>query len=181
MVERLGGTQSTEVDVRVVAATNHDLEKAAKEGRFREDLFYRVNRFGIHLPPLRERPEDIEPLAEHFARRHSRSKSAPRFSAKARSLMRRHAWPGNIRELESAVERALLFSGRTIGPEALPNAVRKGESGLRSLAEVQEEHVRRVLDATGHVVAEAARILGVSRKTLHEKIKAYGIERGDKR
>jgi len=177
VVERLGGTKPVEVDVRIVAATNKDLETAIGEGRFRQDLFYRLNRFTIHLPPLRERPEDIEILAEHFVKRFwTQTKSPPRIAAKTMSLLRRHAWPGNIRELESVIERALLFSDRTIAPEALPPSIRQGTESFKSLKEVQEEHIRKVLQATGNVIVEAARILGISRKTLHEKVKQFDID-----
>ena len=177
VVERLGGTKPVEIDVRIVAATNKNLEEAIRDGGgFRPDLFYRLNRFTIHLPPLRERPEDVELLVEHFVQHFSREKSAPSVSAKAMNLLRRHSWPGNIRELEAVIERALLFSGRSLSPDALPPSVRQGTESFKSLKEVQEEHVRKVLHATGGVIAEAARILGISRKTLHEKVKLFGID-----
>ncbi len=176
MVERLGGTKPVAVDVRVVAATNKELEGAIAAGQFRQDLFYRLNRFSIHAPPLRDRPEDIEALARHFAQSYSRSKTPPRMTAKTLGILKRYAWPGNVRELESVIERALLFSDRSITPDALPPNLAGGPSCFKTLEELQEEHIRTVLHATGNVIAEAARILGVSRKTLHEKVKRYEIE-----
>lgn len=176
LVERLGGTKPVAVDVRVVAATNKELEEAITIGQFRQDLFYRLNRFSIQAPPLRDRPEDVEPLARYFVQRYSRSKTPPRMTAKTLGILKRYAWPGNVRELESVIERALLFSDRSIAPEALPPSLAGGPSSFKTLEELQEEHIRTVLHATGNVIAEAARILGVSRKTLHEKVKRYGIE-----
>lgn len=176
VVERLGGTSATEVDVRVVAATNKELETAITEGGFRQDLYYRLNRFGLHLPPLRDRPDDIEVLVERFVQRFSRGKAAPRLPAKTMALLKRYSWPGNVRELESVIERAMLFCGRTLTVESLPSIVREGTDSFKNLKEVQEEHIRKVLLATGNVIAQAARILGISRKTLHEKVKEYDID-----
>jgi len=181
IVERLGGTKPISVDVRILAATNKNLEEAIVQGQFRSDLLFRLNRFHIHVPPLRERPDDIDPLVEHFLERFcGRRKRRARLSAQALRLLKDYAWPGNVRELEGVIERALLFGGGTIRPEDLPEGLResgkKRAAGFKTLREVEEEHIRRVLEAMGGVVSHAAEVLGIARKTLHEKIKTFGIE-----
>src|SRR6185312_3020072 len=110
--ERLGGSQTVHVDVRIVTATNCDLAGLVRDGRFRGDLFYRLNVFPVHLPPLRERVEDIPPLAAHFARRHGErfNRSIARIDAQALDALKSHDWPGNVRELENVVERAVILS-----------------------------------------------------------------------
>ena len=132
--ERVGGNEPIRADVRVVAATNRDLEKMVAEGTFRGDLYYRLNVYTIRLPPLRERGDDLPLLAEHFVRRFGRElgKDVRGVSPEAMELLRRYPWPGNVRELQSVVKQALLgTTGPVVLPEFLPAAVRRGESGGR--------------------------------------------------
>ena len=167
---------------QLVAATNRNLEEAVKEGRFREDLFYRLNVFELEIPPLRERVEDIEPLANDmllfFANANRKVLSG--FSAEALEAMRAYPWPGNLRELRNAVERgAILAPSGVVGLPHLPGALqgRAAEnhfSGRRTLAEMEEAYIRHVL-ATTESLQEAAAILGVNQATLWRKRKSYGI------
>jgi NtrC-family two-component system response regulator AlgB len=168
--------------VRVIAATNSDLEKTVKEGRFREDLLYRLNVFQIELPPLRERSEDILPLAEKFlalfVRKNERKCLA--LSAEVKRFFLEYVWPGNVRELRNVLERASIV---TQGPEVnlsdLPpqlagNASAQLSPDGLSLDAVEESHIRRVLAAT-KILEEASRILGIDAATLWRKRKKYGI------
>jgi DNA-binding NtrC family response regulator len=181
--ERLGGTETLRIDARLVALTNADLAKAVLVGRFREDLFFRLNVVTLHVPPLRERRADILPLAEHLLARlapvHGRPDAA--FGAEARALLEAYAWPGNARELKNAIERALIFSkSPTLGPEDFPGILRAGASGsvatpLRSLEEMERDVIQATLEATRYRISKAAEILGISRKTLLDKRKKYGL------
>ncbi|MFH1680283.1 MAG: sigma-54 dependent transcriptional regulator, partial [Candidatus Eisenbacteria bacterium] len=182
-VHPLGAPAPVPVDVRIVAATRHDIEALVAAGRFREDLLYRLNVITLRIPPLRERPEDVLPLLAHFLDRQSRraGRTSVVFSAAALELLRGHHWPGNVRELENLVERALVLAqGSTIGVEDLPETVRgrrelAGEPrGMHTLARVEREHVLRILRAVGGNKAAAARLLGLDRKTLYRKLEAYG-------
>jgi two-component system nitrogen regulation response regulator NtrX len=188
--ERLGGSRSIETDFRLICATNRPLEHLVREGRFREDLYYRVNAFLIRLPSLRERASDIPLLAERFLRHYCTSHSlAPDdkvLSPEAVERLVRHDWPGNIRELENTVARAALsapgrlvsaadvqFSavGRAPDPDAEP-------SPLASLASAEKAHITRVLEAVGWNKKAAATVLEIGRATLYRKIAEYGLERG---
>ncbi len=180
----VGATKPKSVDIRFVAATNKDLEKEVREGRFREDLYYRLNVITIDLPPLRERPEDIEPLAEHFMRKYSRRirKEIRGFSPEALHEMQSYHWPGNVRELENVMERAVILTrGETITPEVLPIRRKEpapaptAENRLISLEVIEREHIERVLRQTGFHKSRSAEILGISRKTLDRKIAEYGL------
>ena len=180
--ERVGEVTTRKADVRVLAATNVDLEAAVKSRSFREDLFYRLNVVEIIIPPLRERPEDILPLAESllnfFARQNHRR--TLRFSEEARLALQAWHWPGNLRELRNAVERAVLFSrGESIGWENLtmkspPGALEVRVGDLVPLEKIEESHIRRVLTATSSL-EEAARVLGMDPVTLWRRRKKYGI------
>ncbi|MBS1371707.1 MAG: sigma-54-dependent Fis family transcriptional regulator [Lentisphaeria bacterium] len=180
--ERIGDPVTRRADVRLVAATNRNLEEAVKEGSFREDLFYRLNVFELEIPPLRERAEDIGPLAGDmllfFA--HANRKVLTGFSEEALDAMRAYAWPGNLRELRNAVERgAILASGGTVELAHLPGTLRGRSaeprfSGRPTLAQMEEEYIRHVLAAAGSL-QEAAEILGVNQATLWRKRKSYGI------
>jgi DNA-binding NtrC family response regulator len=184
-VHPLGAAFPNTVDVRIVAATHQDLDSLVHAGRFRQDLYYRLNVVSVRVPPLRERPEDLLPLTVHFLEKHGRrlGRSACTFSTEALEVLRGYAWPGNVRELENAVERALVL-GRddVIRIEDLPEALRgptgTGATGIRaqSMAEVEREHILRVLHAAQNNRAAAARMLGFDRKTLYRKLRAYGIE-----
>jgi NtrC-family two-component system response regulator AlgB len=181
--ERVGETRTRSADVRILAATNRDLEAEVAAGRFREDLFYRLNVIEVTLPPLRARARDILPLAEHLLRFFARQtgKAITGFTEEARAALLRHPWPGNVRELRNAVERAvILASGPELGTADLPAQVgaapRPGVEVGRAvtLEELEVEHIRRVLAATP-TLDEAAAVLGINPSTLYRKRKLYGI------
>ncbi len=190
-LERLGGTQTIRVDVRVVAATNKDLPKEVQEGRFREDLYYRLNVVEVRIPALASRREDVSLLAEHFLRRFSKKNSKPLrgFSEQALKVLENYAWPGNIRELEHAVERAVvLCRGEAVDVGDLPEAVRSGPIGSASqivipIGTPMEEIERRVIHETlRHTKGDknlAARMLGIAARTIYRKLAAEGDEKAD--
>ncbi len=181
-IKPVGGNEEHEVDVRLVCATHQDLEDMVKRGALREDLYYRLNVVSIVLPPLRERREDIPLLVRHFLRKHEleSGQMAPAVSREAGHLLEAYGWPGNVRELENVVERAVLLSTHgVITPDGLPPRLHgqaaetpaadaaPPKAGMPSLDSVIEDHVRRVLDYTNGNRTRAARILGISRRTLH--------------
>ena len=185
-IRRVGSSTPIRIDVRLLAATNHRLDELVREGRFREDLYYRLNVVSLRLPPLRERREDIPLLAAHFltrfAKRHGRP--VPTLSPEAMALLCEHPWPGNVRELENAIERAVLLAeSDTIFPGDLPASLRGGGGGEggeaeakpRRLEEVEREHILLTLDAYAWNQARAADALGIGRNTLWRKLKEYGI------
>ena len=181
-ISRVGGNAELPVNFRLIAATNKNLEALAAEGKFREDLYYRINVFSITIPPLRERREDIPLLAEHFLRNFSRSMNKPvgRIAPAAAELLRGYDWPGNVRELQNAIERAVLVCrGGEISPEDFPLQLSggRGEPPGQSLAEVERRHIKRVLEESGWNVHRAARLLSIDRVTLYNKIKKYGFKR----
>ncbi len=181
VVERLGAKEGVRVDLRIVAATNKVLEKCVREGTFREDLYYRLKVFTIDIPPLRERREDILPLAEHFLSAYAKpSRSAPALSPRAKELLLAYHWPGNVRELKNCIEQAVLLAeGRVIYPEHLPSDLRRSDipAAFETLAEVEAQHIRRVLQNVNWNKRRAAEVLGINRSTLYEKIRVYGLER----
>ncbi|MDL2207390.1 sigma-54 dependent transcriptional regulator [Desulfovibrio sp. OttesenSCG-928-F20] len=186
--QRVGGDQNIRVDVRLVAATNKNLETEVEEGRFRQDLYYRLNVVTLTVPPLREREEDIPLLAVHFLERYSakNNKGIKGFTPSAMDCLLKYAWPGNVRELENVVERAVVLllgeyvSERELPPQVLEGAGRAaivpvpGLAGL-SLEEVERRAVLETLEACDNNKSEAARRLGVTRKTLHAKLARYGL------
>jgi NtrC-family two-component system response regulator AlgB len=180
--ERLGEAKPRKADVRVIAATNADIEKRVAEGLFREDLFYRLNVISLTLPPLRERPEDIMPLAMDFLYYFCRTnhKSILGFNEEASERLRRYAWPGNVRELRNTVERAVILgSGEKIDEKDLPENIAPIAStpaiGDRvPLSTIEEMHIRRVL-ANASSLQEAADVLGIDQATLWRRRKTYGI------
>ena len=187
-VRPVGGNQVNHVDVRVIAATNKDLRHAIHEGRFREDLYYRLNVVSLHLPPLRERREDIPVLAHHFLRKYAEAngKAIRDFAPETLSLLEAHPWPGNVRELENAVERAVAVGASPVVlPEDLPAhlalsslpapAVQTAVSPLPSLDEMTQQHLARVLAATDGNKKRAAEILGVDRRTLYRMLERHGM------
>jgi DNA-binding NtrC family response regulator len=182
-VLRVGGTEPVPVDVRVVAATNLDLEREVREGRFREDLFYRLNVIPIALPPLRERRTDIPLLVEHFLAKHGEPGRARVIAPEALGALVAYSWPGNVRELESAVERTLLLAdGEVIRLEDLPATVRMRSGSVPGglLVEIPDEGldldglerslILRAFDKSGGNVTRAARLLGLSRRTLQYRL-----------
>jgi len=179
--ERVGETRSRRADVRLVTATNRDLEAEVKEGRFREDLFYRLHVIEATIPALRERPEDVLPLARHFLAFFARvtGKPEPELSAEGERAIAGYGWPGNVRELRNAMERAVVLSpGRRIGPEWLPEgrslaAVSAPAIGSDlTLEELERRHLEAVV-ARAPTLEEAARILGIDSSTLWRKRKQY--------
>ncbi|AXA34821.1 MAG: FHA domain-containing protein [Candidatus Hydrogenedentota bacterium] len=193
---RVGGTRAIEADVRVIAATNTDLESAVREGRFREDLWYRLNVIRFVLPPLRHRAEDIAPLAEHFALECARrfGKKILGIDDQAIAILQRYTWPGNIRELANIIERAVILADHPIltasdfehlaKKDHLPNLERApslaqqvSQARLRPLHEIEREYIHHVLNACGWNQAKAAEILGIHRNTLRAKIHEYALKR----
>jgi two-component system response regulator HydG len=190
-IRRVGGEETIQVDARVVAATNRDLASDVAAGHFREDLFYRLNVMPLQVPPLRERQEDIPLLAQHFLEKFSQKNRKPvkGFVPLAMNMLINYDWPGNVRELENAIERAvILLPGEHITEKQLPLSITETyfdleattaiaarvPDGMRSLEEIEKEAVLSTLKASGGNKAEAARRLGVTRKTLHNKLKSYG-------
>jgi DNA-binding NtrC family response regulator len=186
---RVGGTREIDIDARVIAATNVDLKQAVLEGKFREDLFYRLNVIGIQIPPLRERREDIPLLARHFMERISRelNKEVEEISDDALKVLIDHSWPGNVRELENAVERAIVTTRshllseedfRFLAPQQSP-ATWNAPEGV-TLQEVENRVISATLERTHGNIREAASILGIDRSTLYDRIKRYGLPRAGK-
>ncbi len=176
-VRMLGARTSKKVNVRVITATNADLFKMVQNGGFREDLFYRLNVIDIQTPALRERKADIDPLTETFLKKYAREyqKNTVGISEKARELLRKYNWPGNIRELENVMQRAIIMSEGEIEPEHLPSWLKykipETNNSLSSLREVEKQHILKVLAAVDQNKTKAAEILEIDRKTLREKIK----------
>jgi two-component system response regulator AtoC len=177
-IRRVGANEPIAVDVRVVAATNRDMEASVKQGTFRADLYYRLHVVSIRIPPLRERREDIPLLAEHFAQKHGRAEGSA-ISPEARELLLAHDWPGNVRELENVIARALALNpSGVVLPEDLPDAIRSALPGPApaplpdvsdrpSLAELERRYASQVLQETGGNKTRAAEVLGIDRKTLY--------------
>jgi DNA-binding NtrC family response regulator len=192
--ERVGGTESIEVDVRVVAATNRNLHHLVKRGRFREDLYYRLNVIKIELPPLRERREDIPVLVTHFAERYARPGEPPKqFSPEAMAVLLAHRWPGNIRQLENAIERACVTTRRpVVGPENLPPDLQAVPTAVSypidlnrpladvrrdAVASVEEQYLRKALRKAKGNVGRCSRICGLSPRSVTAKIAEYKLDK----
>ncbi len=182
-IVRVGGNQPIRVDFRCVAATNKDLEKMIEEGKFRPDLFYRLNVFRIELPSLRDRKEDIPLLVDHFMRKFSASmnKRVVSVAPAAMSLLQNYDWPGNVRELENAVERAMVVAAESQLREqdfTLKLKVQEPEAGLgKTLEDIERQHILRVLEECGGNQTRAAEVLDIDRVTLYNKLKRYGWKR----
>lgn len=193
-VMRVGGARPTKVDVRVIAATNRDLEAMVKDGRFREDLYYRLNIIPINLPPLRNRRDDIPILIDFFISKHSRN--SPRkikgLTASARNLLMNYSWPGNVRQLESAIERALLLcEGDEISVEDLPLEIRHESSpssnfnfklppeGI-SFEELEQSLITQAMEQTGWNITRAAKLLGLSFRTLQYRLEKFDMKKAAK-
>jgi DNA-binding NtrC family response regulator len=191
--ERVGGTATLEAHVRLITATNRDLERAIAEARFREDLYYRLAVFRIHLPSLRERGDDVLLLADHFVRQLSgnMSKVAPGLSREARDLILTHVWPGNIRELQNAIERALILAEgelisaghlgivpRVLGDVATATARPPGidrQAEVRGLAELEKQTIVEALRRANGNKSRAAAALGLSRTQLLRRVRRFGL------
>jgi two-component system response regulator HydG len=180
-IVRIGSTTPVKIDFRCIAATNRDLDAMVQDGSFRFDLFYRLNVLSIHLPPLRERREDIPLLAEAFLKKHmtAMNKSIAGISPEAMNLLMNYDWPGNVRELENAIERALVIGkGPEIAPLDFPMQLTVPHTSCgRRLEDVARAHIERVLEASGWNLTHAAEILAIDRSTLYSKIKSYGLKR----
>ena len=187
-LERVGGNRLIEVDVRLVAATHRSLEQLVRERKFREDLYFRIRVVQIHLPPLRDRPEDIPLLAEAFRQEYGKEngKGGVVFSPESMALLMKYSWPGNVRELRTAVEHGVVLSqGNMIEPNDLPSAIRRGQGvmplskGMEppKLEDVERGAIEVALEKSGKNITEAAKALGISRRTLHRKL-AESTRRG---
>jgi len=181
---RLGGDKAVDVDFRVISATNKDLEKAIKEGSFREDLYYRLNVFSILLPPLRERRTDIPLIAKYFLSKYAQSmnKNVVDFSPQAMEMFMGYDWPGNIREVRNVVERAMVVAqGPQIQVEdiSFPFPSPATPSGGASLEEVEKDQILKILNQTKGNIAQAAEILKISRLTIYNKIEKYHLKKDD--
>jgi len=182
--ERLGARRTVRLDARLIALTNVDLEAAVNRGAFRADLFYRLNVVHIRVPPLRERGEDVGFLAEEFLRQLAakHGQTASKFAPEALSILKEYEFPGNVRELANTVERAVVLAeGDRVEEKDLPQNVRaaaklKARDGRPTLAELEADYIAEVLAFVRGNKSEAARVLGISRKNLYEKIKRYRIE-----
>jgi two-component system response regulator HydG len=189
---RVGGDTVERVDVRVIAATNRPLPQRVAEGRFREDLYYRLNVVGLEVPPLRERPEDIPLLAQHFLELFGQKnrKTLKGFTPLAMDRLTRYGWPGNVRELMNAVERAVVLAhadylseedfqmfsaGVTAGTQRSAGSVAPLPTGHAPLGAVERTTILQTLEAAGGNKSETARRLGITRRTLHKKLKSYGV------
>lgn len=194
-IRRLGGTRNIEIDVRVIAATNRDVKIAIDEKVFREDLYYRLNVFPIHIPPLRERREDVLPLLDFFIQRFSRdfNKKIREVSRDALDLFKRYSWPGNVRELRNVIERICIMQNETvIQPEHLPTEIWGGSPVTESamtfeipsegialedvIGDIEKQYIEKALEISGGNVAKTSRILNVPRGTLRYKLGKYGLD-----
>jgi two-component system, NtrC family, response regulator HydG len=191
-IQRVGGEVTLSVDVRILAATNRQLEDDVKAGKFREDLFYRLNVVSLAIPPLRERQDDIPLLAQHFLEKYAQKNRKPvkGISPLAMDMLLKYGWPGNVRELENTIERAvILLPDDYITEKEMPSNLTQGYGGQpeplapagpvaanRPLEEIEKEAILATLDASGGNKSETARRLGINRKTLHNKLKEYGID-----
>ena len=181
--ERLGGRRTVKVDARLIALTNVDLDDAVKRRSFREDLFYRLNVVRLHVPPLRERREDVENLAQSFLKTYAvkHGRAVKRIAPEALAILKSYEFPGNVRELANTIERAVIVSQDSkVQASDLPEALRaailmkREAKRRRTLAELEADYIREMLEATGGNKTEAARLLGISRKNLYEKLKRQG-------
>jgi len=186
-IKRVGATETIKVDVRVLAATNKDLRLAVQEGSFREDLYYRLSVIPIQLPSLFERHKDIVPLANHFLEKYNqkRKKTLTGFSKQVQELFLKYNWPGNVRELENVVERAVVIEDeKMITLYSLPSHISEfggkrtsDTSKIKSLEELEKQHIVEVLESMNWNRSKSARVLGIDRKTLYDKLKRYHIEK----
>jgi len=194
-IRRVGGTHELSVDVRVIAATNRDLRAMVSDGRFRDDLYYRINVLSIDVPPLRERREDIPVLIDYFLKKHTKNTSrlVTGLTTETKKLMNEYSWPGNVRQLESAIERAILLSeGDLITAEDLPTEVRQdvgpaSEGAFKLPAEginfedVERNLITQAMEQTDYNITKAAKLLGLTFRTLQYRLEKFGIKKPDGR
>jgi len=184
-VVQVGGTKPKKFDARVIAATNVDLRERVRQGRFRADLFYRVNVIPIEIPPLRKRKEDIPILMAHFIQRHVKNSGLPirEFGEEAMSKILSYAWPGNVRELDNMVQRCLMLAdGDVVCQDDLPSMLLESTEEERdqcdddmTLEEIERRHILRILENTGWHKKRSAQILGIDPSTLYRKLEKYDI------
>jgi DNA-binding NtrC family response regulator len=178
-ITRIGSNEEMDVDVRIIVATNRNLRTMIEQGTFREDLYYRLNVVTIDLPPLRNRREDILPMAEHFLKKYAKENNSPvkNFSPEVVQFMLDYHWRGNVRELENMVERGVILSkNKAITPAELPQELTEPAlTGGRTLETLERNHILNVLEETGGNIARTAKTLGIHRMTLYNKLKKYGI------
>jgi transcriptional regulator with PAS, ATPase and Fis domain len=186
----VGGTQPVKIDCRLVAATNVDLEREVAEGRFRADLFFRLNVIPLRMPALRQRRDDIPLLVDHFLKRHAKGGTVKTVSKEAMDLLLKYDWPGNVRELENVMERAMILDeGGVITAEDLPDKIRFGHSQKGSLVidspnmtleELEKEYILKVLNFTRWQKKRSSELLGINASTLYRKLISYGLEKPGK-
>jgi DNA-binding NtrC family response regulator len=186
----VGGTSAVKIDCRLVAATNVDLEREVAEGRFRADLFFRLNVIPLRMPALRQRRDDIPLLVDHFLKRHAKGGTPKVVNKEAMDLLMKYDWPGNVRELENVMERSLILDeGGVIKPEDLPDKIRFGHSQKGSLVidspnmtleELEKEYILKVLNFTRWQKKRSSELLGINASTLYRKLIGYGIEKPGK-
>ncbi|MGH9898138.1 MAG: sigma 54-interacting transcriptional regulator, partial [Pyrinomonadaceae bacterium] len=190
-IQRVGGTKPIKIDVRVIAATNRDLRAMVSEGKFRDDLYYRINVLSIDVPALRERQGDILPLIDFFLEKHAHNASQPvrNLTSEARKLMLNYSWPGNIRQLESAIERAILLcEDDQIKPEDLPIELRQEPNGPTdnifqlppegiSFEEMERDLIMQALNRSDFNITKAAKLLGLTFRTLQYRLEKFGIKK----
>ncbi|NQV36702.1 MAG: sigma-54-dependent Fis family transcriptional regulator [Candidatus Marinimicrobia bacterium] len=175
---RVGGNKEIHSDFRVIAATNRDLKSMVKEGHFREDLYYRLNVFDVHVPTLRERQEDISDLVEYFIKKYNKlmNRSVKKIDQATLSVLMQYSYPGNVRELENIIERAIvLCKGDTIKLTDIPIGKEMAISGIESIAEIEKNHLKIILEKYDWNISKSAKSLGIDRATLYNKINKYGI------
>jgi two-component system, NtrC family, response regulator AtoC len=185
---RVGGTKSLKVDVRIIAATNRALKKAVDEGKFRDDLYYRLNVISIELPPLREHTEDIPLLVDHFIEKFNieMGKEVERISEEALETLMKHDWPGNVRELENVIERAMVIAKGTfikaedlhLSPQVMNGKGAASPSDDKTIKSVEKKHIAKILKENNWNIQKSAEQLGIDRVTLYNKIKKYKLEKG---
>jgi DNA-binding NtrC family response regulator len=192
-VRRVGGSHEIPVDVRVVAATNRDLRAMVSDGRFRDDLYYRINVLSIDVPPLRERRDDIPVLIKHFLKKHTRNTNrlVKGLTTETNRMMNDYGWPGNVRQLESAIERAILLcEGDMITPDDLPSELQQESRGTSagafklppegiSFEEVEKNLILQAMDQTDYNITKAAKLLGLTFRTLQYRLEKFGIRKPD--
>src|SRR5438309_7863609 len=190
-IRRVGGTHEISVDVRVVAATNRDLRAMVTDGRFRDDLYYRINVLSIDVPPLREHRDDIPVLIDYFLKKHTRNTSrlVKGLTTETKRMMNDYAWPGNVRQLESAIERAILLcEGDMITPDDLPSELQQESRGTSagafklppegiSFEEVEKNLILQAMDQTDYNITKAAKLLGLTFRTLQYRLEKFGIKK----
>jgi two-component system NtrC family response regulator len=183
IVERIGGRKPLQVDVRIVCATNQDLDRMMVDGRFREDLYYRLNEVAVRVPPLRERPSDAVVLASYFLRRFAQEYGRPLrgLGASALSAIKEHSWPGNVRELENRIKRAVVMSEGPLLSASDLDLAAPAEEDQKSLdirvarARAEREVIRLALAQAGANLSKAAKLLGISRPTLYDLMQQHQI------